>query len=176
MLLAGACSKSHPDIAPMPATTTVEKVLILEATGTQVHDTTVTFALATGRTIVMRHPVPDDALFLILQFPPVKDSLRVRDSVRVTILPVHGKYGFLLNTTDKLGAGVQATFSYAIHFKSPAEAVTKYPSPGRLEAQLIPALLGEANKVEFLTGTRPAADMIRFPVVAAGMYALTALR
>ena len=176
MLLVAACSRKPVETNPIPATTTLDKVWLLEAGGTPVSDTTVAFPLAAGRTIVLRHAMPDDAIFLILQFPATKDSLRARDSVHVTIRPMRGKYGFTLATADKLGAGVQATFSYALHFQAPADAATKYPSPGRFEAVLTPALVGADNKIEFLAGARPAADMIRFPVTAAGTFALAAIR
>lgn len=162
---------------PQPnATTTLDKVWLLEASGSPVPDTSVTFAVATGRTIVLRHAHPDDAIFLLLQFPATKDSLRAHDSVHVTIRSMRGKYAFTLTTADKIASGAQATFSYALHFQTSADAVTKYPSPGRLEAQLMPAEIGADNKVQFLAGARPAADMIRFPLTAPGTYGLAAPR
>ena len=176
MLVAAACHGNRTEVMLRPATTTLDKVWLLEASGTPVSDTTVTFALATGRTIVLRHARPDDAIFAVLQFPATKDSLRPRDSVHVSIHPMAGKYAFTMTTTDKLGIGAQATFSYAIHFRTPSDAFAKYPNPGRFEAQLAPAELGADNKVQFLAGSRPAADMIRFPLTTSGSYALAASR
>jgi hypothetical protein len=159
-----------------PAATTLDKVWLLEASGPAVADTTVTFAVATGRTIVLRQAKPDDAIFAVLSFPAVKDSLRTRDSVHVTIHPMAGHYAFTLSTADKLGPGAQATFSYAIHFQTPSDAVALYPNPGLFEMMLAPASIGADNKVLFLMGERPAADAIRFPMIAAGTYALAAVR
>jgi hypothetical protein len=158
------------------AATTLDRVWLLEASGPAVADTSVTFALATGRTIVLHQAKPDDAIFAVLSFPATKDSLRALDSVHVTIHQMPGRYAFTLATTDKLGPGAQATFSYAIHFQTPSDAVALYPNPGRFEAQLAPATIGIDNKVLFLVGERPAADAIRFPMIGAGTYALAAAR
>jgi hypothetical protein len=167
---------TRPDLTARPAATTVDKVWLLEASGTAVRDTSVTFAAAAGRTIMLRHAEPDDAIFAVLTFPATKDSLRSRDSVHVMIHPLPGHYAFALATSDKLGPGAQATFYYAMHFQTPSDAVSKYPSPGRFEAALAPATIGADNKVVFLVGNRPAADAIRLAVTAAGTYALAALR
>jgi hypothetical protein len=161
-------------IAVAPATT-LDKVWLIEASGLPVPDTAITFAAKSGRTIVLRHARPDNAIFLILDFPPSADSAQAGDSVHVRVQPVAGKYAFMLSTPDRF-APAQATFSYAIHFRAPAEASAKYPSTALLEQALGPALLGAANKVQFLGGTRPAADVVRFPVTAAGSYGLVAVR
>jgi hypothetical protein len=179
LLLAAACHASAPRTVPAPigapgSITTVDKTWLLEASGPPVHDTTVTFAAAVGRTIVLRHEAPDDAMFLILEFP--RDSTRTQDSLHVRVHPTAGKYAFALVTADKLVAGARATFAYAMHFRTPAEAVAKYPSPGRFEQLLSPAELTPDNKVKFLAGVRPAADMLRFELTAAGSYGLVALR
>jgi len=176
LLVASGCHGNRVDVTPQPIATTVDKVWLLEASGTAVPDTDVTFAVTTGRTIVLRHARPDDAIFAVLQFPGAKDSLRARDSIHVTIHPTPGRYAFTLTTADKIASGAQATFSYAIHFQAPTDAKSTYPSPARLEAQLAPAELGPDTKVQFLAATRPAADMIRFPLLAAGTYALAAPR
>jgi hypothetical protein len=159
-----------------PAATTLDKVWLLEASGPAVADTSVTFAVAAGRTIVLRHAQPDDAIFLVLTFPATKDSLGTRDSMHVTIHQTPGKYAFTLATADKFGPGVRAMFSYAIHFHTPSDAGAQYPSPGRFEAELAPAEIGADNKVLFLVGERPAADAIRFPLIAPGTYGVAAVR
>jgi hypothetical protein len=176
LLLASACHRSAPAVTAQPTATTLDKVWLLEASGAPVADTSVIFAVATGRTIVLRHAPPDNAIFVMVTFPASKDSLRTRDSMHVTIQPTPARYAFTLATPDKIEAGVQATFSYAIHFQTPAGARTTYPVPGRFEAQIGPAQIGADNKVQFLVGARPAADMIRFPVTIPGTYALAAVR
>ena len=134
------------------------------------------YVATTGRTIVLRHAPPDDAIFLILDFPAATDTMHARDSVHVRVHPVAGTYAFELVTTDKLPGNSSATFSYAVHFRAPAGASVKYPSAGKFEQALAPAELGAANKVQFIGGVRPAADVVRFPVAAAGSYALVAAR
>ncbi|MGH7524613.1 MAG: hypothetical protein ACREK8_09925 [Gemmatimonadales bacterium] len=176
-----ACHRSQANVAPstasatipIAAATTPDKIWTLEASGPDVRDTSIAFAAASGRTIVMRHTPPDGAIFLILEFPVSKDTTTLRDSVHVRVHPIPGRYAFDLSTTDKLAAGTAATFSYAIHFRAPPEAAVKYPTPGAFEQVLAPALL-TASKVQYVGGTRPAADMLRFPVNAAGSYALVA--
>ncbi|HEY8062140.1 MAG TPA: hypothetical protein VID74_05050 [Gemmatimonadales bacterium] len=185
LLLASAgCHGNRVDVSAgaAPATiavassTTLDKVWLIEASGLPVPDTSVTFAARSGRTIVLRHARPDNAIFLILDFPPSTDSTRVGDSLHVRVQPVAGKYAFTLSTSDTFAPAAQATFSYAIHFRPPAEASAKYPSTAILEQALGPALLGAANKVQFVGGTRPAADVVRFPVAAAGSYGLVVVR
>lgn len=141
-----------------------------------VGDTSVTFAAKSGRTVVMRHAAPDDAIFVIVQFPASADTAHARDSLHVTIHPTPGKYGFSIASADKLTTGTTATFSYAMHFRTPGEAAVTNPGPGRFEQLLVPALLTSDNKVQFLQGERPAADMLRFPIAAAGTYAAAAPR
>jgi hypothetical protein len=170
-----AAGTASATIAVAPATT-LDKVWLLEASGAPVPDTSVTFAAKSGRTIVLRHAHPDDAIFLILDFPPSTDSSRVGDSLHIRVQPVPGKYAFMLVTPDRLAPAAQATFSYAIHFRAPAEASARYPSTSAIEQALAPALLGAASKVQFVGGTRPAADVVRFPVAAAGSYGLVVAR
>lgn len=124
----------------------------------------------------MRHAPPDNALFVTVQFPAVTDSAHAGGMIHVTIRPTIGAYGFTLTTPDRLPKGTQATFSYALHFRTPADAAVKNPSPGRFEQLVVPALVGSDRRVQLLTGTRPAADMLRFPVAIAGTYALVAPR
>ena len=158
------------------SSTTLDKVWLLEAAGAPVHDTAITFAASAGRTIVMRHAQPDNAIFLILDFPPWTGTARTSDSIHVSVQPVANRYAFALQTSDKLGPRIQATFSYAIHFQEPTGAHAKYPSPGALELALAPAQLAAANKVQFIVGNRPAADVIRFPVAGPGSFALVVAR
>jgi hypothetical protein len=179
-----ACHANRVDVSAstasatisVAAATTLDKVWLIEASGAPVPDTSVTFAARSGRTIVLRHARPDNAIFLILDFPPSTDSSRAGDSVHVQVQPVAGKYAFMLATPDRLAPAAQATFSYAIHFRAPTESSARYPSTAALEQALAPALLGPAGKVQFVGGMRPAADVVRFPVAAAGSYGLVVAR
>ena len=153
-----------------------DKVWFLEASGAPVSDTTVAFAAAAGRTVVMRHQSPDDAIFAVLHFPPATDTARRRDTIHVAIRPAIAAYGFVLATPDRLPANTQATFSYAVHFRTPADAAAKFPSPARFELLVVPAVVSADRHVQILTAARPAADMMRFPVAAPGTYALVVPR
>ena len=184
LLVPAGCHGNHANVAPSPGSgaiaiapaTTLDKIWLLESSGAAVADTSITFAAAAGRTVVLRHARPDNAIFLILDFPPSTDSTMVRDSIHLRVEPMAGKYGFTISTPDKLGARVQATFSYAIHFRSPPEANQKYATAGAVEQALAPAQLAAANKVQFIGGMRPAADVIRFSISGPGSYALVVPR
>ena len=174
MLVLSACHQPPADPAPKPSNTTIDKVWLVETSGLVVRDTSVVFSAASGRTIVLRHALPDNAIFATLEFLP--DSTRARDSVHVSVQPTPGQYGFILMTNDKLSPGARATFSYALHFRTPSDAAVKYPSPERFEQLVFPALITADSKVQLLVGQRPAADMLRFPLAGAGRYAAVAAR
>jgi hypothetical protein len=176
ILLAAGCHRQAPDASARPGTTTLDKVWVLESNGPTVPDTSVSFDAREGRTIVLRHARPDDMLFVTLRFPPLKDSTAAVDSVHLNIHPLPGKYGFTVATNDKLPVGGEATFSYAIHFLTPADAEAKYRSPGHFEQVLTPALVTADNQVRFLVGTRPAADALTFPIAVPGTYLLAAVK
>lgn len=184
LLLAAGCHRNRAQVGaqpvaltpPGPGTTTVDKIWILESSGAAVGDTTLAFGVAEGRTIMLRHPAPDNAIFVIVQFPAHADSAGIHDSVRVTIHPDPGHYAFTLTASGKLPAASSATFSYAMHFQTPHDAVVKYASPGRFEQVLAPAQLGPDQKVTLLAGTRPATDMLRFTLSGPGTYAAVALK
>ena len=89
-----------------------------------------------------RRDLPDPATSL-------RRTIRTRagDSLHVRVHPVAGKYAFTLATPDKLAPAAQATFSYAIHFRTPARGqreVSRRPAP--LEQALAPALLGRRQQ------------------------------
>ncbi len=178
-----ACAGSRPGGAPEPVAWLAtgqpvgsDRVFVLEATGTVPGDTTVDFDPAVGRTLMLRHRAPDDAIFLILNIPPHAVVARSGRDARITVLPVPGAYGFHLTTLDSLGAGITATFSYARHFEAPAGAVTRYGSPIALEAALGAARYTSETQLQFLASQRPGANMIRFPVTIGGTYVLAAPR
>jgi hypothetical protein len=174
ILLAAGCHRQTPDETTRPATTTLDKVWVLESNGPTVPDTSVAFDARVGRTVVLHHARPDNMLFVTLHFPPLKDSTSAVDSVHLNIHPMPGKYGFTLTTNDKLPVGSEAVFSYAVHFLTPAEAAVKYPSPGRFEQLVAPALVTADNQVRFLDGDRPAADALHFLIAVPGSYLLAA--
>jgi hypothetical protein len=180
-LLTLGCGGQAPAGPPSPAAITgqpigADHVFVLDASGTVPGDTTVDFDPAVGRTVILRHRAPDDAIFLILTMPAGAVVPRAGSRARVTILPVAGEYGFHLTTLDSLGPGVQAAFSYARHFEAPAGALTRYGSPVAFESALSAARYTSETQIEFLSSERPGADMIRFAVASGGTYVLAAPR
>jgi len=176
VVLLAACHRQAADQSPQPSATTLDKIWLVESSGEAAPDTSVTIDLATGRTVVLRDAAPDGMPFLTLHIPPTKDSTRLSDTLRVDIHPTPGKYGFTLATSGKLPADVVATFSYAIHFRTPLDAMAKYPNPGRFELLVQPALIGADNHVQLLGGDRPGADLLSFAVAVPGTYALAVPR
>lgn len=154
----------------------MDAVWILERSGASPPDTTVTFRASAGRTIVMRHEAPDNAIFAILEVPPGAAVPKSGDRVTLRLAPSAGRYGVALETTDSLGTGIRLTFSYATHFQEPSQATGKYPTPGQFEQATAAAHLSGNNQLQFVASERPAADMIRFPVTAAGVWLLAARR
>ncbi len=178
-----ACTGSRPGEAPQPVALLVvgqpvgsDHVFVLEATGTVPGDTTVDFDPAIGRTLILRHRAPDDAIFLILSIPAHAVVPRSGRDARITVLPVPGAYGFHLTTFDSLGTGIFATLSYARHFEAPAGAGARYGSAIAFEAALGAARYTSETQLQFLSSARPGADMIRFPVTIGGTYVLAAPR
>lgn len=167
-----ASAGTKVNTTPMAATA----VWVLGRSGASPPDTAVTFRASEGRTIVMRHGAPDNAIFAILSIPAGAMTARSGDSATISLSPSPGQYGVTLLSTDSLGAGIQLTFSYATHFQEPSEATSKYPTPGQFEQATAPLRVLPSGQVQFVVNERPAADMIRFPVTATGTWLLAAPR
>lgn len=149
-----------------------DRVWLLELAGVAPADTTVRFDAATGRTILLRHGAPDNAIFVIVAIPPGAVTPASGTSAEVTLQPMTGQFGLVLGSPDRFNAGVRVTFSYAIHFQEPSDAMLKYPSPVRFEQALAPARLLPDGNLSFLAADRPAADMLRFTITGPGSYLL----
>jgi hypothetical protein len=134
-------------------------------------DTTLTIASNVGRVVVLRHPPPDNAIFAMLDIPG--DSAAT-DSIRIELLPVPGSYGVNIQATPRLPVGMRLTFSYAVHFQAPSDAITGYISATRYEQALGVGRVEPDNRLRFVAGDRPAADMLRVPVTGAGVYHVAA--
>lgn len=148
-------------------------VLVLEQAGVSPTDTTVTFPARDGRTIVMRHVPPDNAIFAILEVPA--DSAAT-GMLTLRLSQVPGQYGLDLVAAPRWPDGATLTFSYAVHFQAPEAAAAHYLSPALYGAALgVGRLLGE-DRLQFLDTRRPAADMVRAPATAAGRYLVAAPR
>ncbi len=179
-----ACATSAPlpqPGAPLPtvgngSAVALTEVWLLDRLGPSPTDTVVRFSAATGRTIVIRHPRPDHAVFAILTFPPGILTAAQGDSITVRVRPLPGRYGMAIDTDDTFVGFALGTFSYAAHFSAPTGSTARYPTSARLEAALGAARLTDTTKVLFLPSERPAGDMLRFAIARAGTYLLAAPR
>lgn len=179
-----ACSPAAqlpPAGAPLPtvgngAPVALGNVWVLDRLGPSPTDTVVRFAVATGRTIVIRHPRPDHAIFTIIAFPPATMQAPEGDSITVRLRPIPGQYGIAIETDATFRGFALGTFSYAIHFGTPSGSTATYPTSARLEAALGAARMADSSRVLFLPSERPAGDMIRFAIARSGTYLLAAPR
>src|SRR5690606_10124212 len=97
--------------------------------GVSPNDTTVEFSAATGRTIMMRHTPPDNAIFAILEIP-ADSSASGRVSVSIAVTP--GRYGVTISAQPRLPSDTRLSFSYAIHFQAPPQVPSAaYPTIAR---------------------------------------------
>jgi hypothetical protein len=136
----------------------------------------VRFAVASGRTIVIRHPRPDHAIFAVVTIPPFTMQPVSGDSATVQIRPIPGRYGLTVRSEDRLTGIAIGAFSYAVHFSAPDDAKARYPTPTRFEAAMAAARLLDSTSLRFLPSERPAGDMLRFAIATPGTYLLAAPR
>lgn len=151
----------------------LERVWLIERGGSSPGDTVVTFPASAGRTVVLRHPAPDNATFAVLSVPADSGTEGERT---LTLTPMPGRYGLTVAANGELPAGTTLLFSYAAHFVAPAEAAARYPTITAMERGLGVGRLRPDSLFEFVAATRPAADMLRFPLTASGRYLLAVPR
>jgi hypothetical protein len=155
-------------MAPQP----LAQLLILEQAGISPSDTTVRFAAASGRTVLMRHAPPDNAIFAIVAIAPDSGAT---DSVTLSLRPVPGRYGLAVQATPRLPGGT-ISFSYAVHFRAPSLEGSRYLGEFQYAQWLGVGRLTAAEVLTFLPFTQPAADMLRAPMTAPGEYLVAAPR
>jgi hypothetical protein len=151
----------------------LDRVLLLGQAGASPSDTAVAFAAWRGRTVVIRHPPPDNAIFAMITVPA--DSTAT-DSVALTLTPMPGRYGLRLLATPRLPAGTVLTFSYAIHFHAPEGAEASYGSVSRYARSMGIGQLLDDGRFRFLPERRPATDMLAIELPGSGEYAVAAPR
>ncbi len=154
----------------------VGQVWILEQAGPSPTDTSVTFLASEGRRIMIRHGAPDNAVYAIIDIPAAAIAPTRGDSAIVTVAPLPGRFGLDITSPGAIGPGVVVTFSYATHFRQPSDADARYASATRFEQSMGAARLDGASTVDFIDSQRPAADMMRFSLPAAGTFVLAAPR
>lgn len=155
-------------LPPLPAA----RVLPADRGGVSPPDTVVRFPAALGRTIVLRHAAPDNAVFAILEVPAQPDR---DDTVRVALRATPGRYGITLESSPMLPAATTLSFVFAMHFLAPPEVPSPaYPTVNRYADWLAIAQVQESGMIRFLPTTRVASDLVRAPVSASGEYLVAA--
>ncbi|MES2306842.1 MAG: hypothetical protein V4558_15165 [Gemmatimonadota bacterium] len=134
------------------------------------------YSARAGRTIVMRHGAPDNAIFAIIEVPADSTRKAPGDSVTLRLSPSAGRYGVELQSSDSLKPGIRLTFSYATHFQEPSEAIAKYATPALFEQAMAAAHQIGTDQLQFVVTERPAADMLRFTITGTGVWLLAARR
>lgn len=145
-----------------------DRVLLANRSGVSPPDTTVRFAAREGRTVVLRHTPPDNAVFVIVQVPPDTSGT---DSVTIALSPIPGRYGVTVRAEPRLPRGASLSFSYAIHFLPPDELPTPpYPTPARFADWLAIVRVEDDGAYRFLSSSRPATDVVRAALAQVGEY------
>ena len=180
---AAACHRSAPGIegptqGPAPRSYTADQVFTVEVFGAQAPDTAVTFAAAEARSIVLRHGLPDNTVFAEVDLPAnAMTAPGGRDSVTLSIRPVPGVYGVVIESDGALTVPILLTFKYPMHFGVPADSRTRYTTDFLFEQALAVALVeGEGSRFQTLRSTRPASDNLQAVVSVLGRYQLVAPR
>lgn len=180
---AAACHGAAPGIegpvqGPAPRSYTADQVFTVEVWGTQAPDTTVIFAAAEGRAIVLRHGPPDNTVFAEVTLPPkAMTPSGGRDSVTVSLRPVPGVYGLLIESDGELAQPILLTFKYPMHFGAPADSRARYATDFLFEQALAVALVqDDGARFQTLRSTRPASDNLQAVVSELGRYQLVAPR
>ena len=167
-----------PALGPAPRAFSADQAFTLEVWGAQAPDTVVTFPAARARAIVLRHGPPDNTVFAEVDVPA--NALVApggRDSVTLSIRPVPGIYGIILQSEAALAAPIVLTFKYPVHFAAPADSRARYATDVLFEQALVVALAeGDGTRFQTLRSTRPASDNLQAVVASLGRYQLVAPR
>lgn len=164
-----AAAKGGP-AAPAPVVKPLRDFLALEADGSPPADTTVVVTPGLRRVIVLRHGPPDNAVFAEVRLPAEAFDTASAGPVQVTVRPVPGRYGVVVETSRPLARPGTVLFSYARFFAAPAAALEKYGTDVAFERVLqVGAVLGD-GQVAVLPSTHPAPDQLQATLAANGRY------
>jgi hypothetical protein len=163
----GASANSPARVIPLA------EAIVLETSGPQPPDTTVTFTAGVPRVIVLRHGPPEYIVFAELSFPAAAFAERGRD-VRVDVRPRPGVYGLDLVTTLPIRDSATIAFKYPRYFAAPGRARAVYGSFLAYERALAVSRVLPGGTLSFVASTRPFPDMLLAPLSAAGTYLVAA--
>jgi hypothetical protein len=151
----------------------LSEAIVLESSGPQPPDTTVTFRAGEARVVVLRHGPPEYIVFAELSFPAAAFDGRGRE-VRVEVRPRPGVYGVDVATSLPIRDSATITFKYPRYFAAPGRARTVYGSDLSYERALAIGRVLPNGLLALLGSTRPFHDMLRAPLPAAGTYFVAA--
>lgn len=178
VLAAAACggrATSTPAADPSVARIVpFREAIVLETAGPPVGDTSVAFIAGTTRAIILRHGPPEYGVFAELWFEPRAFGADSGREVRVDVRPRPGVYGLDVASSIPLRPGAWVVFKYARFFSGPARARTVYGSDALYERALAVGQLRPDGMLALLPSTRPASDVLRAPLPAAGSYVVAA--
>lgn len=180
-VLLAACHggpRPAPDPTATPAPVTLRTLapgaaFLLEDNGGDPGDTAAYLHPGRFRTIVLRHPAPDNTVFATLDVP-AGGLPTVSDSVRVDLTPAPGLYGLTIRSEAPFGPGITLTFKYAVHFAAPAAALARYGTADRFERQLAIARRNDDGSLAVLASGRPASDNLSALISTPGTYLVVA--
>ena len=176
----GSAAPSGTAVAPVVVTRVLppEQLWVLEVAGLAPEDTTVTFALAEARTIILRHGPPDNTVFVELTFPEsVVVARDAPDSVTIAVRPRPGIYGLdVAMTVLPTRTGSAIRFKYPVHFSAPVAGLRQYGTATRFEQGLAVGQLVDGTRYALLASTRPASDNLQAPLPGPGTYLVAAPR
>ena len=179
LLLTWACGSKRPAPAAAPEVPTaarvlpLNRVLVLETSGSPPSDTSVSFPAGTLRTIVLRQGPPENIVFARLNFSAgaFPDS---GQTVTVEVKPRPGVYGLDVALSKPLRGGATVTFEYARYFSASQRARQVYGSDAAFERALAVGHMLPEGQIELLPTVRPELDHVAAPVATAGSYLVAA--
>jgi len=152
----------------------LSETIVLETAGPPVNDTSVTFIAGTPRAIILRHGPPEYLVFAELWFEPRAFGADSGREVRIDVRPRPGVYGVDVASSIPLQPGAWLVFKYARFFSGPARARAAYGSDALYERALAIGQLRTGGMLALLPSVRPASDVLRGPLPAAGTYLVAA--
>lgn len=152
-----------------------QDVWILEAGGTPPDDTTLTIPAGEFRFIVVRNGPPDQAAFVVLEFPERAFALPYGTPVEMSIRIRPGVYGIDWVCAER-PTGARITFKYARHFEAPVAARRRYGSDTAWERELVVGRLQDDGNILLLRTRRPHVNDVSAPLELSGSYVVAGPR
>lgn len=181
MVLAGiaACGGPPPAPAPSPGTTgsgapprSADELFLLENSGGQPGDTTVTTPAGIPRMVILRHAFPEQSVFAAVRFDSAAFQAPFGADVTISLVALPGHYGIDLRTSAPFSSAT-LTFYYAVHFLMPTDARAKYGSAIGFE-KAVAIGRQDGTVVQFLSTSRPATDLLETTIRSSGRFVVAA--